>query len=91
MGIRYICDVCKKDCDAKGGFTPIGYSVPSEFPLDEWATIIYTTPRQKQVEQQGPFRPVGGTTEGFLVCSQACAEKALDEIKDRLRSVFESL
>jgi len=95
MGTRYICDVCKKECDVKEGYHAMSYPMTGEFPLDKWATISYLAPRlihrRKQAEQQVPFYPMGGTPEAFLVCSQACAVKALDEIKEHLWSDFESL
>lgn len=91
MGIRYICDVCRKEYDAKADSGPAGYHMPGRLPLDKWATISCVAPKQKQAEHPVGFYAVGGIPEDFLVCSQACAEKALDEIKEHLRSAFEIL
>jgi len=91
MGTRYICDVCGKQYDVRGGFSPTGYPVASELPPDRWAMVFYLAPERKEEPKPGkagiyPAR----MPQAFLVCSQVCAEKALDEAKEGLRKAFES-
>lgn len=89
MGTRYICDVCGKEYDVKGAFSPIGYQISGMVP-DEWVIISYLAPKKASAKEKF----VGMSErmpEGFLVCSQTCAEKALDEAKERLRLAFEKL
>jgi len=96
MGIRYICDSCGKEFDVKGGAGSDGYSVPYGIPMEKWATISYTAPKAKEEAEPGqagsirPLRP-GYTAAGYLVCSQACAEKKLAEIGLSLQAAFEQV
>ena len=92
MGTRYICDVCGKEYDIKGCIGPDGFPVPAEFP-DKWAIISYYAPKEPEPRPEPKpgqigVVPVGRMPKGFLVCSQACAEKALDEAKEQLRQAF---
>jgi len=80
--------VCRKEYDIKAAYGSDGYPMPDELPFDKWAAISFLPPRQEAKDQAG-FYAVEGTPEGVLVCSQACAEKALDGIRERLRSAFE--
>jgi len=90
MGIKYICDVCEKEYTRKGGIDPGGYPVVTEMPPGKWAVIIYIAPKSKQKPKPGQIGISStGVREGFLVCSQACAEKALAETKERLGKAFE--
>jgi len=92
MGTRYICDVCGKEYDIKGGVGPAGYPVPAEMP-DKWAVISYLAPKAPGPQLEPKTRLVGipaaRDLKGFLVCSQACAEKALDGAKKQLQQAFE--
>lgn len=90
MGIRYICDICGKECDVKGCVSPVGYPVSAEMP-DEWAIISYFAPKEPEPKPKPGLVGVyaGRMPKGFLVCSQSCAEKALDEAKEQLRQAFE--
>lgn len=92
MGIRYICDVCGKEYDIKGGMGPTGYQMlPSEPVPHDWAVITLMLPR---CEHQ-MVSPIASTAyermKGFSVCSLACAEKALGEVRDLLRQAFREL
>jgi hypothetical protein len=90
MGIKYICDVCEKEYTVKGGIGPGGYPTVTEMPPGKWAVITYIAPKSKQEPKPGQaVISSTGEIKGFLVCSQACAEKALDEAKERLRKAFE--
>ena len=91
MGIRYFCDVCRLQYDVKGGFGPAGYPMSAEMLPDKWAIISYLAPKGPESEPKpSPIGlPAGRMPKGFLVCSQACAEKALDEAKEHLRQAFE--
>ena len=85
MGIRYICDVCGKEYDMKGGIGPTGYPMQvGEFP-SKWAVI--TVLAGNEHNQMGGIKPAR-MPRGFLVCSLACAEKALGEARDYLREGF---
>jgi len=92
MGTRYICDVCGKEYDVKGAFSPIGYQISAGAP-DSWAVISYLAPKEPQPQPKPS--PAGiyaeRMPEGLLVCSQACAERAFDEFKERSRLAFEKL
>ena len=98
MGTRYICDVCGKLYDVKGDSSPIGYQIAGMVP-DEWAIISYFAPKEPEPPQKSDsaavVRPSAvypeKTSKVFLVCSQACAEKALDEAKEYLRQAFEKV
>jgi len=95
MGIRYICDSCGKEFDVKGGAGPDGYP-PYGMPLEKWVIISYTAPKAKEEAKPGQawgLRPVypQHRTEGYLVCSQACAEKKLAEIGLSLQAAFEQV
>ena len=96
MGIRYICDSCGKEFDVKGGACPDGYPIAYGMPLDKWAIISYTAPKAKEEPKPGQawgIRPVypEHKTVGYLVCSQACAEKKLAEIGLSLQAAFEQV
>ena len=73
----------------EGRFESIGYQIAGMAP-DEWAIISYFAPKKASAKEK-----FVGTSErmpeGFLVCSQACAEKAFDEAKECLRLAFEKL
>ena len=94
MGTRYICDLCGKEFDMKGGISPGGYSVPYEMPVGKWAIVSYTAkaeqkPETERVGQIYPYSP--NVSANYLVCSQACAEKALAEIRTLLQTVFDEV
>ena len=89
MAIKYICDVCGKEHDTREvGLTPAGYQVPThEIPLG-WAAVSVIAPRQKP--EVGEFYQYQ-FPKARIVCSQPCAEKALDKSKKYLRIAFEEL
>lgn len=87
MGIRYICDVCGKGCDMKGGVSPSGYPYAAEVP-NKWVIISYLEPVPQPGPSPGPVGIPERIPKGFLVCSLACAEKALGEARDDLREAF---
>jgi len=94
MGTRYICDSCGKEFDVKGGVGPNGYSVPYGMPLEKWAVITYMEPKAKEKPEPGQARRACATYPenmpiGYLVCSQACAEKVLAEIGTHLQAAFD--
>jgi len=96
MGIRYICDSCGKEFDVKGGVGPSGYSVSYGMPLEKWATISCMAPKAKEEPAPGQTRRIYGMYQedmpvGYLVCSQACAEKALAEISTSLQAAFDEV
>ena len=96
MGIRYICDSCGKEFDVKGGAGPGGYSVPYGMPLEKWATISYMAPKAKKEPEPGQTGRIYGMYQenipvGYLVCSQACAEKVLTEIGASLQAAFDEV
>ena len=94
MGTRYICDSCGKEFDVKGGVGPGGYSVSYEMPTGKWAIVSYAAkakdkPEPDRVGQIFPYSP--NVSASYLVCSQACAEKALAEIRALLQAVFDEI
>ena len=90
MRMKYICDVCEKEYIAKGEIGPSGYPIMTEMPPGKWAVITYIAPKSKQEPKPGQAGiSLTGELKDFLVCSQACAEKSLDEAKERLRKAFE--
>ena len=96
MGTRYICDLCGKEFDVKGGVGPGGYSVPYGMPLEKWAVITCIAPKAKEEPEPGQAGRICATYPenmpvGYLVCSQACAEKALAEIRTRLQAAFDEV
>jgi len=96
MGNRYICDSCGKEFDVKGGVGPGGYSVPYGMPLEKWAIITYTAPKAKEEPEPGQRGRIYVTYPenipvGYLVCSQACAEKVLAEIGTSLQAAFDEV
>ena len=96
MGIRYICDSCGKEFDVKGGAGPGGYPVAYGMPLEKWATISYMAPKAKEEPEPGLTGRFYATYPEntpvcYLVCSQACAEKVLDEIGTRLQAAFDEV
>ena len=96
MGIRYICDSCAKEFDVKGGVGPGGCSVPYGMPLEKLAVITYMAPKAKEEPEPGKLGRIyatypENTSAGYLVCSQACAEKALAEIRTRLQTAFDEV
>ena len=86
MAIKYVCDACGKELavSERGGVIQLGQN-----PQD-WAVIQVGLPRKHPgFNQVGPFPyepPIN-----LIVCSQPCAEKALDEAKERLREAFEKV
>ena len=93
MGNRYICDSCGKEFDVKGGVVPGGYPVPYGMPLEKWAIITCMAPKAKEEPEPGQTRRIYAAypeniTVGYLVCSQACAEKVLAEVGTRLQAAF---
>jgi len=96
MGNRYICDSCGKEYDVKGGVGPDGYPASYGMPLEKWATITYMAPKVKEEPEPGRTGLAYGMYPenmpvGYLVCSQACAEKALAEIGARLQAAFDEV
>lgn len=92
MGIKYFCDVCAREYNVKGGFGPTGYPSAMETMPDSWAVVSVLGPKLCEHQAKGPVYPYPSRApQGFLVCSQACAEKALDEAKELLRPAFEGL
>ena len=94
MGTRYICDSCGKEFDMKGGIVPNGYSVPYGMPLEKWAVITYMEPKAKEKPEPDQAGRIYGVcpanmSAGYLVCSQACAEKVLAEIGTHLQAAFD--
>ena len=89
MGIKYICDFCEKEYVVKEGIGPGGQPIVTEMPPGKWGVITYMAPKSKQEPKPGQaIIPATGEIEGFLVCSQLCAEKALMEVKVRLEKAF---
>ncbi len=81
--LRYVCDVCGKELAAsKEGLFQVGQNPP------EWATIMVGLPRKSPCPSQAGLYPYEPPIN-FIVCSQTCAEKALDEAKEHLRKGFE--
>jgi hypothetical protein len=96
MGIRYICDSCGKEFDVKGGIGPDGHPVSYRMPLEKWATFSYLAPKAKEEPAPGQTGRIYGMYQedmpvGYLVCSQACAEKKLAEISKRLQAAFDEV
>ena len=93
MGTRYICDLCGKECDVKGGVSSGGYTPSYDMPPGKWAVITYVVSNKKsEPGRVGPIFPYSmNVSANYLVCSQACAEKALTEIGARLQTVFDEV
>ena len=96
MGTRYICDSCGKEFDVKGGVGPGGYVASYEMPPEKWAVITYVAAKAKEKPKPDRVGQIYGVcpaniSAGYLVCSQACAEKALTEIGTRLQAVFDEV
>jgi hypothetical protein len=89
MGMRYICDVCAKEYDVKGAATSqVGYQTPIP---EGWAAIsIFTPAKPSEAPKPLVFQP-NELPVARIVCSQACAERVLDEAKELLRAAFEKL
>lgn len=92
MGTRYICDSCGKEFDMKGGIGPGGYPASYETPVGKWAIVSYAAkakekPDPDRVGQIFPYP--SNVSASYHVCSQACAEKALAEIRKLLQAVFD--
>lgn len=99
MAIKYVCDACGKEVKQSEVQTSMTGS-----PL-EWAEVTITFPRKPRPPLT--FRSTSGEpvsmehfvpppegwkpNMGFVVCSQACAEKVLDEAREQLRKAFEKL
>jgi len=96
MAIKYVCDECGKEhVDSAAGLTPAGFHVPMYETPPGWASISVMAPKRSLwpkgfTPQQivGPVIPIRPWC--VIVCSQACAEKALDEAKEHLRKAFET-
>ena len=96
MGNRYICDSCGKEYDVKGGVGPGGYPASYGMSLEKWAIITYMAPKAKEEPAPGQTGRIYGMYQedmpvGYLVCSQACAEKALAEISTSLQAAFDEV
>jgi hypothetical protein len=81
MGIKGVCDVCGNE------IRPTQLGAPSE-----WASISVTFPtrpvsgkREARLTQLPP-----GPPDYYLICSGACVEKALYEVKAQLVKAFEA-
>ena len=93
MGTKYICDSCGKEFEMKGGGGPGVYPASDETPAGKWAIVSYTAkakekPEPVRVGQIVPYSPLY-VSASYHVCSQACAEKALAEIRTLLQAVFD--
>ncbi len=92
MGIKYVCDVCEGEYIIKGPFgANVGPAAVPSLPPSRWAIITCVAPKTKQDPPGQGYVPLTGEPKGFLVCSQACAEKALVEAKEHLRKAFAEL
>ena len=92
MGTKYICDSCGKEFEMKGGNSPGGYPASYETPVGKWAIVSYGAkakekPERDRVRQIYPCPP--NVSASYHVCSLACAEKALAEIRTFLQAVFD--
>lgn len=92
MGTKYICDSCGKEFEMKGGVGPGGYPASYETPVGKWAIVSYAAKAKEKREpdrvgQIYPYPP--NVSASYHVCSQACAEKALAEIRTLLQAVFD--
>jgi len=98
MAIKYVCDECGKEhVDSASGLTPAGFQTAMYGTPPGWAAISVMAPQRRS-----PWPPKGFTPQQIvgpvlplqpwcvIVCSQACAEKALDEAKEHLRKAFET-
>ena len=80
--LKYVCDACGKELAvSEGGVFQLGQQPP------EWAIISLSVPQKRPCSNQVPlsYEP----PLQLLVCSLSCAEKALDEARERLRKAFE--
>lgn len=88
--IKYLCDGCGKELQ-----TWAGYTVTLPYQRGGWATISVTLPpkpvKQPESELPGLIPAYPEQPTNLLVCSQACAEKALDEAKEQLRQAFQKV
>ena len=93
MAIKYVCDICGKEVNQSEVQTSM-----SDVPL-KWASISVSFPSLPKKPYQSPnpgepyvYTPPPGyePSRMAIVCSQACAEKALDEAKELLRPAFNS-
>ncbi|MDD4984737.1 MAG: hypothetical protein WC369_08490 [Dehalococcoidales bacterium] len=93
MGTKYICDSCGKEFEMKGCVGYGGYPASYETPAGKWAIVSYTAkakekPKPARVGQIVPYSPPH-VSASYHVCSLACAEKVLAEIRTLLQSVFD--
>jgi len=91
MGTKYIYDSCGKEFEMIGGSGgPGDYPVFHELP-GKWVILTYVVKAEKlgpcQGKQMFAYAPYESVSR--LVCSQACAEKALAEIGTLLQAVFD--
>jgi len=93
MATKYVCDVCGKEhVDSAMVRTPYGFQTPTGTPQG-WAAISVMAPERLTSKQTriGYAYGYGSLPQPWfvIVCSQSCAEKALDEAKEHLRETFE--
>ncbi|MFA5378217.1 MAG: hypothetical protein WC455_20860 [Dehalococcoidia bacterium] len=93
MGTKYICDSCGKEFEMKGGSGPAGYPASDDMPAGKCAIVSYAAkakekPAPARVGQIVPYSPAH-VSASYHVCSLACAEKALAEIRTLLQAVFD--
>ncbi len=98
MAIKYVCDVCGKEhVDSAMGLTTAGFYTPMYETPPGWAAISVMAPQRSLWPPKGftPQQIAGPVLPtrlwNVIVCSQACAEKALDEAKEHLRKAFEKV
>jgi len=91
MAIKYVCDVCGKEhVDSAAGLTPSGFQTAIYGTPTGWAAVSVMAPQCLTLHQQATASYGSLPQPWFaIVCSQACAEKALDEAKEHLRKGFE--
>ena len=86
--IKYVCDECGKELQTWAGNT-----VTLPYAHRAWASISITLPPKpvkKPVQSEFPL-PAYAEQPTILVCSQSCAEKALDRAKELLRQAFQKV
>ena len=96
MAIKYVCDMCGKEhVDSASGLAPAGFQTAMYGTPSGWAAISVMAPQRSLWPPKG-FTPqqIAGPVLPLqpwcvIVCSQACAEKALDEAKEHLWKAFE--
>lgn len=85
MAIKYVCDVCGKE-----------HPLPAEeqaYPgqqyqnLSGWAVISIVLPKAVKPQNEVQFVAYAPPIS-YLVCSQVCVDKALDEARGALKIAF---